>query len=98
MLGILFGYFLILGGYFLDMFLYLGNIFGIAFGLPIFIIIYSIRLIDTGSPFFYQERVGKNMKGFMLVKFRTMVGGGGASALPSDFSSNQPPTAATIGT
>lgn len=49
--------------------------FGIAFGLPIFIIIYSIRLIDTGSPFFYQERVGKNMKGFMLVKFRTMAKG-----------------------
>ena len=28
--------------------------------------------MDTGSPFFYQKRVGLNLKGFVLIKFRTM--------------------------
>jgi len=31
-----------------------------------------VGLFDTGSPFFRQERVGRNMKSFFLVKFRTM--------------------------
>ena len=31
-----------------------------------------IGLFDTGSPLFFQERVGKDKKPFILVKFRTM--------------------------
>ena len=39
---------------------------------PIGLMLYIIGLFDTGSPFFIQERVGKNKKPFRLVKFRTM--------------------------
>lgn len=39
---------------------------------PIILIIYVIGLFDTGSPLFYQERVGLNKNPFMLLKFRSM--------------------------
>ena len=39
---------------------------------PIGLIIYILGLFDTGSPMFTQERVGKNMQPFTLIKFRTM--------------------------
>ena len=39
---------------------------------PVLIIIYIIGIFDTGSPLFRQERVGKNKKPFILLKFRTM--------------------------
>ena len=45
---------------------------GLVFGLPVLILIYMIGLFDTGSPLFSQERVGRNQKPFILVKFRTM--------------------------
>ncbi|MFD2632134.1 sugar transferase [Idiomarina piscisalsi] len=45
---------------------------GLAVGLPILILLTLIGLFDTGSPIFRQERVGKNKKPFVLVKFRTM--------------------------
>lgn len=45
---------------------------GLIFGSPILLVIYLIGLIDTGSPVFRQERVGRNQKAFILVKFRTM--------------------------
>ena len=45
---------------------------GIVIALPILIIIYFLGLIDTGSPLFFQKRLGKNKKSFTLVKFRTM--------------------------
>lgn len=45
---------------------------GIICGLPIILIIYTICLFDTGSPLFFQQRVGKNMSLFTLIKFRTM--------------------------
>ena len=48
------------------------SIFGLVFGLPIFLIIYIVGLFDTGSPLFRQERVGRQQKPFTLVKFRTM--------------------------
>lgn len=48
---------------------------GLVFGLPILIIILILGLFDTGSPLFWQERVGRNKKSFILVKFRTMVKG-----------------------
>lgn len=51
---------------------FLFSFFGIIIGLPIFIIIFIIGLFDTGSPLFFQQRVGKNKKPFVLIKFRTM--------------------------
>lgn len=45
---------------------------GLAFGSPVLLAIYLIGLSDTGSPVFRQERVGRNKKPFILVKFRTM--------------------------
>ncbi len=41
-------------------------------GSPILFFLWLIGLWDTGSPLFWQERVGKNQQPFMLVKFRTM--------------------------
>jgi lipopolysaccharide/colanic/teichoic acid biosynthesis glycosyltransferase len=38
----------------------------------VLLIIYVLGKLDTGSPLFIQERVGKNKKPFKLVKFRTM--------------------------
>lgn len=48
------------------------SFFGIIILSPVIVILYIIGLFDTGSPIFRQERVGKNKKGFMLYKFRTM--------------------------
>lgn len=48
------------------------SFFGLVFLLPIGIILLIIGVFDTGSPLFRQERVGKNMKPFVLLKFRTM--------------------------
>lgn len=39
---------------------------------PILIVLIIIGFFDTGSPFFVQERVGKNKKAFKLIKFRSM--------------------------
>jgi lipopolysaccharide/colanic/teichoic acid biosynthesis glycosyltransferase len=46
--------------------------FGLIVGSPILVILYIIGLFDTGSPLFFQERVGRYKKPFTLVKFRTM--------------------------
>ncbi|PAU86547.1 lipid carrier--UDP-N-acetylgalactosaminyltransferase [Pseudomonas sp. WN033] len=45
---------------------------GLVFGFPVLLLIYVIGLFDTGSPLFLQERVGRNKRPFVLVKFRTM--------------------------
>ncbi len=45
---------------------------GLLFGFPVLLAIYVLGLFDTGSPLFLQERVGRNQKPFILVKFRTM--------------------------
>tara|TARA_Y100000589_G_C27088973_1_gene603046 strand:+ start:64 stop:612 length:549 start_codon:yes stop_codon:yes gene_type:complete len=45
---------------------------GLLLGFPILLLLYIIGLFDTGSPLFFQERVGRNKKPFVLVKFRTM--------------------------
>ena len=39
---------------------------------PILIVLIIIGYFDTGSPIFRQERVGKGLKPFRLVKFRSM--------------------------
>ncbi|MGI9273454.1 MAG: sugar transferase [Endozoicomonas sp.] len=48
------------------------SLVGLIFGSPLLLIIYVAGLLDTGSPFFLQERIGKNKKSFTLIKFRTM--------------------------
>jgi lipopolysaccharide/colanic/teichoic acid biosynthesis glycosyltransferase len=47
-------------------------LFGLVFCVPIFVVLTVIGFFDTGSPIFRQERVGRHMKSFTLVKFRTM--------------------------
>lgn len=41
-------------------------------GAPILALLWMLGWLDTGSPLFRQERVGRNQKPFTLVKFRTM--------------------------
>ena len=41
-------------------------------GAPIFVVLWILGWLDTGSPLFRQERVGRHQKPFTLVKFRTM--------------------------
>jgi len=48
------------------------SLLGLVFGLPVLLIIWVLGLFDTGHPIFRQERVGRNMQTFTLVKFRTM--------------------------
>jgi len=48
------------------------SLLGLVCGSPVLLVIYLIGLFDTGSPIFRQERVGRNKKPFVLVKFRTM--------------------------
>lgn len=48
------------------------SLVGLFLGSPVLFVIYVIGLFDTGSPLFLQERVGRNQKPFILVKFRTM--------------------------
>ncbi|MDF3194680.1 sugar transferase [Pseudomonas sp. 1928-m] len=45
---------------------------GLVLGFPVLLLIYLLGLLDTGSPLFLQERVGRNKRPFTLVKFRTM--------------------------
>ncbi|QZN91424.1 sugar transferase [Idiomarina abyssalis] len=51
---------------------FLFSALGLVIGFPILVLLTLIGLFDTGSPIFTQERVGKNKKPFVLVKFRTM--------------------------
>jgi lipopolysaccharide/colanic/teichoic acid biosynthesis glycosyltransferase len=51
---------------------FLFSLFGLLLAMPFLVILYIIGLFDTGSPIFMQERVGRNKKPFILVKFRTM--------------------------
>lgn len=48
------------------------SILGILIGLPVMLCISVLAWFDNGSPIFFQERVGRNKKLFVLVKFRTM--------------------------
>jgi lipopolysaccharide/colanic/teichoic acid biosynthesis glycosyltransferase len=55
---------------FLDIIL---SLFAMAFFIPLFAITYIlIRSESEGSPFFIQERIGRGMKPFRLIKFRSM--------------------------
>lgn len=48
------------------------SVIGLIISFPILVLLALIGLFDTGSPIFSQERVGRYMKPFTLVKFRTM--------------------------
>lgn len=49
------------------------SVVALTVGLPVFIIIALIIMIDDfGNPFYVQERIGKNGKAFNMLKFRTM--------------------------
>ena len=39
---------------------------------PLICIVYLIIYADNRKPIFYQERLGRKMKSFLLIKFRTM--------------------------
>ncbi len=39
---------------------------------PIFLLLFIIGFFETGSPIFHQERVGRGLKPFTLMKFRSM--------------------------
>src|SRR3990167_9689217 len=45
---------------------------GLLVSSPLLVLISIVGLFDTGSPIFIQERVGRDKKPFVLVKFRTM--------------------------
>jgi len=46
--------------------------FGLIITSPVLLVVMVIGYIDTKSPVFIQERVGKDKKPFKLIKFRTM--------------------------
>jgi lipopolysaccharide/colanic/teichoic acid biosynthesis glycosyltransferase len=48
------------------------SMIGLVLGSPVLLVIFVLGLFDTGSPLFYQKRVGRYQKPFTLVKFRTM--------------------------
>lgn len=48
------------------------SLVGLVLGSPLLLFIYLLGLFDTGSPLFCQERVGRDQRPFILVKFRSM--------------------------
>ena len=48
------------------------SLIGLILLSPIFVLIFIVTFIDTGSPLFRQERIGRYENPFTLVKFRTM--------------------------
>ena len=48
---------------------------GIIILMPLILVISLLLYLETKSPFFFQERIGKNLKIFTLIKFRTMTKG-----------------------
>jgi len=51
---------------------FLFSLLGLTFLFPLLISLWFIGLLDNGSPLFKQKRVGRNLKSFVLIKFRTM--------------------------
>lgn len=45
---------------------------GLLVVLPVLLILWLIGFFDTGSPLFFQERIGRYQMPFVLIKFRTM--------------------------
>jgi lipopolysaccharide/colanic/teichoic acid biosynthesis glycosyltransferase len=57
------------------------SVLGLAFGLPLMLLLYIMLRSESSSPIYCQERVGKHKKKFTLYKFRTMRLG--AKSLPT---------------
>ena len=51
---------------------FLFSLIGLIFLSPLLIFIFFMGILDNGSPLFIQKRVGRNLKSFLLIKFRTM--------------------------
>lgn len=45
---------------------------GLIISLPVLLLLLMVGFLDTGSPLFFQTRVGRRQVPFTLVKFRTM--------------------------
>lgn len=45
---------------------------GLILGSPLLVLLWLVGMLDTGAPLFRQQRVGRSLEPFMLVKFRTM--------------------------
>lgn len=45
---------------------------GLIVGAPVLALLFILGMFDTGSPLFFQQRMGRNQRAFTLVKFRTM--------------------------
>lgn len=45
---------------------------GLLLSAPLLLVLFVVGLFDTGSPLFFQVRVGRFQRPFTLVKFRTM--------------------------
>ena len=48
------------------------SLFALLLLFPIIFIVFIAGFFDTGSPIFFQQRLGKDKKPFWLIKFRTM--------------------------
>ena len=48
------------------------SLIGLILFSPIFLLLLIIGFLETGSPIFHQERVGRRLKPFTLMKFRSM--------------------------
>ena len=48
------------------------SLMGLIILLPLLLIITILGFFDTGSPLFFQRRIGLHMESFNLIKFRTM--------------------------
>lgn len=48
------------------------SLVGLVLATPVMAVIALLGWMETGSPFFVQERVGRNRQPFKLIKFRTM--------------------------
>ena len=48
------------------------SIVGLIILFPIIVTLIVLCTIDTGKPFFIQKRVGKHLKPFFMIKFRSM--------------------------
>ena len=48
------------------------SLIGLILCFPVLLLLAFIGFFDTGSPIFRQERIGRNRKPFILIKFRTM--------------------------